>query len=230
MNKGIQQVFTEVPKTYELVNHVLTFGMDILWRKKAVREAASGGGSTWLDVCSGTGETAAYLRRLAPEGTTVVSADFCEPMIREAANKPEGRQIKFALADANILPFAEGTFDLITISFATRNLNVNRKVLLGCFSEFFRVLKKDGRFVNLETSQPDSKILRSLFHAYVGLCIRPVGTAISGSRAGYKYLSHTIPRFYNAIELSQIIQEAGFSTVRHQKLMFGTAAIHVAVK
>jgi demethylmenaquinone methyltransferase/2-methoxy-6-polyprenyl-1,4-benzoquinol methylase len=230
LNKGIQEVFGTVPKTYELVNHVLTFGMDICWRKKAVRAATVAGGNLWLDICSGTGETASYLKKAAPEGTTVISADFCEPMLREAVKKPEGGDIGFTLADANVLPFADNTFDLITISFATRNLNISRKALIQCFTEFHRVLKEGGHFINLETSQPSSKFLRRFFHAYIGLFVRPIGEAMSGSKSGYKYLSHTIPRFYDADEFSSIIREAGFDKVAYNKLLLGIAAIHHGIK
>lgn len=230
LNKGIQEVFTTVPKTYELVNHVLTFGMDISWRKRAVRAALAAGGNLWLDICSGTGETASYLKRAAPNGVTVVSADFCEPMLREAVKKPEGKHICFTLADASLLPFADNTFDLITISFATRNLNISKNALVRCFAEFRRVLKKGGHFINLETSQPSSRLLRRLFHAYIGLLVRPIGEAISGSKAGYKYLSHTIPRFYDADEFSCVISDAGFTSVDYERLIFGIAAIHHGIK
>ncbi|MDP2959836.1 MAG: class I SAM-dependent methyltransferase, partial [candidate division Zixibacteria bacterium] len=75
MKEGIRKIFSEVPQTYELVNHILTFGMDILWRRKAAKIAVSGGGEMWMDICSGTGEMASYLRRLAPEETRVFAVD-----------------------------------------------------------------------------------------------------------------------------------------------------------
>lgn len=230
MKGPVQKIFEEVPKTYELVNHVLTLGMDIVWRKKAVRIAAEGGGTMWMDVCSGTGETAAYLRRIAPKGTAVLSADFCLPMLQKATVKKEAKGIFFTLTDAASLPFPDETFDLITISFATRNLNVSRENLMRCFREFCRVLKRGGRFVNLETSQPDSKLIRKLFHMFIGLFVRPVGKLISGSKTGYTYLSQTIPRFYGPKELAAIMIEAGFSRVVYEKMFFGAAAIHKAFK
>lgn len=230
MTSPVRKIFEEVPKTYELINHVLTLGMDVAWRKKAVRIAAEGGGAMWMDICSGTGETAAYLRRIAPKDTTIISADFCFPMIQIATRKPEAKNIHFTLTDAGKLPFPDETFDLITISFATRNLNTSRGHLFGCFKEFHRVLKTGGRFVNLETSQPDSKFIRNIFHSFIGVFVRPIGKTISGSKAGYTYLSQTIPRFYDARELANIMIEAGFSNVTYQKMFFGAAAIHKAIK
>jgi demethylmenaquinone methyltransferase/2-methoxy-6-polyprenyl-1,4-benzoquinol methylase len=81
MRKGVQKIFSEVAESYQLVNHVLTFGLDILWRKKTAREAVKASGSFWLDVCSGTGEMALNLSRLAEKGIKIVTVDFCQPML-----------------------------------------------------------------------------------------------------------------------------------------------------
>lgn len=230
MSRGLRRIFSEVSPTYELVNHVITWGLDILWRRKAARLATMAGGTRWIDICSGTGEMAAYLSRLAKGKTTIIAADFSVSMTRKATVKPEADQIAFILADAKRLPFPDGTFDLVTTSFATRNLNASRNILTQCFNEFHRVLKPGGRFVSLETSQPPSRPIRKLFHLYVRLAVRPLGYTISGSRAGYAYLSHTIPRFYSADELTDILREAGFAEVSFQRMMLGAAAIHKATK
>ena len=92
MNKGIRNIFSEVPETYELVNHILTGGLDILWRKQAVKIAVKAGGTRWIDVCTGTGEMASYLCRLAKKETTVYAADFSFPMLKKATQKPESLQ------------------------------------------------------------------------------------------------------------------------------------------
>jgi demethylmenaquinone methyltransferase/2-methoxy-6-polyprenyl-1,4-benzoquinol methylase len=230
MDKGIQKMFSSVAGTYELVNRVLTVGLDAKWRRKAARIAGARGGKNWLDICSGTGETAMHLQRLAAAGTRVFAADFCPPMLEKARQKIEAQDVLFAVADAGELPFRKESFDLITISFATRNINTSRDALLGCFREFHRLLVPGGCFVNLETSQPRSGSLRRLFHLYVELLVKPVGRYISGSRAAYVYLSHTIPRFYDAQELAELLWEAGFSSVRFHNLLGGVAAIHEAVK
>lgn len=228
MSEGVRKLFGEVPQTYELVNHVLTLGMDILWRRRAARIASSGGGVRWLDMCSGTGETAVYLRRFSERTTTVVSCDFSLPMILRAAAKTQAAGIAFTLADARRLPFPDGTFDLVTMSFATRNVNTSRAALIECLREYARVLKPGGRFVNLETSQPASGLIRRLFHLYVGVTVRPLGTLLSGSKAGYAYLAHTIPRFYDAIEFASILGAAGFKPIRIRPMLFGVAAVHEA--
>ncbi len=227
---GIQKIFAEVPDTYEFVNHLLTGGLDIIWRRRAVGIAVEGAGGRWLDACSGTGETAAYLSRSAPNGTDVFVADFSMPMLRQATTRPGRERVHFSVADAGRLPFPDSTFELVTISFATRNINTSRTGLLRCLTEFHRVLKPGGRFVNLETSQPESRVLRALVHGYVRTFVRPVGGTLSGSRAAYRYLSETIPRFHPAEEFSRIISEAGFTDVRFTPLLFGVAAIHQGIR
>jgi demethylmenaquinone methyltransferase/2-methoxy-6-polyprenyl-1,4-benzoquinol methylase len=128
------------------------------------------------------------------------------------------------------LPFADQSLDLITISFATRNINLSKDTLIQTFAEFHRVLRPGGRFVNLETSQPTSSIVRRGFHLYIKLFVRSIGAFISGSRAGYAYLAHTMPRFYPAEELADLMRQAGFHQVTYQKMFLGVAAIHLGIK
>ena len=230
MAKGVQEIFSKVPHTYELVNHILTLGSDVRWRKEAAEFAAQEGGARWLDVCTGTGEMVANLEKNAKDGTAVFGADFSIHMISEARKKPEARSINFTICDITNLPFRDDTFDLITISFATRNINKDRDALIKRLGEFQRVIKPGGHFVNLETSQPNSRILRRLFHLYVRLFVRRVGHLISGSKSPYRYLSNTIPCFYEAPEFADIIKSAGFESVAYRRMLFGAAAIHDGVK
>jgi len=230
MDKPLQKLFAEVAPTYEMVNHVLTFGLDRRWRKKAARLAAARGGFRWLDVCSGTGEFAGTLAELAPRGGSVISLDFCPPMLARATARAGRIRLLFVIGNARHLPFATDSLDLITISFATRNINLSRPILVQEFAEFRRVLKPEGTFVNLETSQPRPRWIRSLFHVYVSLVVKYAGRWLSGSRAGYVYLASTIPRFHDARELKEIIDEAGLDTILVKRLSLGIAAIHVARK
>jgi demethylmenaquinone methyltransferase/2-methoxy-6-polyprenyl-1,4-benzoquinol methylase len=223
-------MFDGLPRVYELINHIVSLGLDISWRRKAASLAAAKGGAAWLDVSTGTGEMAAYLRRLSGAGTTVVATDFSMPMLMEARRKKEAQRILFAIADTGCLPFKPNSFDLVTISLATRNITTSREDLVSCLREFNRILKPGGWFVNLETSQPNSPTARRLFHKYVDGFLRPLGAVISGSKSAYAYLSNTIRGFYEADELTRIIGEAGFETVTVARLFLGVAAIHEAQK
>lgn len=229
-NALIKDIFSQVPRTYELSNQVLTLGLDRYWRRKAAKIASNGGGGQWLDVCSGTGQMAAYLCNSALEQADVIALDFSLPMLREIQRKQGSNKIHPCIGDAGNLPFSDNTFDLVTISFATRNINVTKDALLKCLQEFRRVLKPEGRLVNLETSQPPSRLVRKLFHLYVRTFVKPVGYLISGSKVAYAYLSSTIPNFFTALEFSNIMREAGYCRVAYHHMTLGLAAIHVGAK
>jgi len=172
------RIFSHIPSTYEPINHILTFGLDILWRKRAARLAAAAGGIRWADLCTGTGETAMYLTRLAQIGVTVYAVDLTMPMLEEAQKKPESARIRFLSADIRSLPFPDDSLDLITMSFATRNINLKRDILVQSFAEYHRVLKPGGQFVNLETSRPSFAPVRILRDLYVKLFVKSVGGSI----------------------------------------------------
>lgn len=230
MSQPIQKMFTEVPQTYRLLNHLLTLGQDTIWRRRAAEIAASGGGTRWLDACSGTGEMATCLSHLATDGTSIIVADFSPPMMSKAMEKPEAEHVAFTLSDVSRLPFRDNSFDVITISFATRNLNISKDNLFKCLQEFHRVLKPGGRFVNLETSQPRFAPIRWVFHLYVKLTVSPLGRLVSGSDTAYTYLSHSMRHFYSPEELAEIILQTGFCEVGFNRMLFGAVAIHKATK
>lgn len=227
---AILETFAPIPGTYEMVNHVLTFGLDRYWRRRAARRAVQPGVAVCLDICTGTGEMAMGLCRASRGRIAVTAVDFCEPMIREAVRKYQAHGIVFQLANAADLPFPDKHFDLVTISFALRNLNVTRANLSVCLAEFRRVLRNGGRLLALETTQPPVPAIRRLLHGYARAVVPRVGAVLSGSRPAYAYLSGTIPRFYSAPELAVILYDAGFTQVQYTYLTFGLVAIHEAVK
>ena len=228
MSRGIQKLYSEAARTYEMINHLLTLGLDVLWRKKASEIAVRTGGSLWVDVCSGTGEMAMALKATSGGRARVVSADFSTPMLKVAKSKRGAFGLQFALADAGSLPFRSNVFDLVTIAYATRNLNPNRDKLVRYLEEFRRVLRPGGTFANLETSQPRSLITRYLYHLYVHVVVRRLGAFISGSKSGYAFLSSTVLRFYSPREFAALLREAGFEDIRVVRLMLGVFAIHMA--
>jgi len=253
-NTAIQRMFDGLPGVYELVNHVVTLGLDTVWRRKAARLATAAsfqdaatecsrcpetggkggdisGRKFWLDVSTGTGEMAARLKRSAGPEVTMLATDFSLPMLAKAARKHgKGGSILMAAADTGRLPFRDSSFDLVTMSLATRNVNTSEQALISYLRELHRVLKPGGLFVNLETSQPPSPTVRTLFHAYVRGFLRPVGAAISGNKTAYSYLADTICSFYGAGELHRIIETAGFKNVTAVRLFLGVAAVHKAEK
>ncbi len=230
MSQGLRLLFSQVASTYDLVNHLLTLGLDIPWRRAAARIAVAQGGRRWLDVCSGPGEMARNLARLAPAGTRIFAADFTPAMLSAGRWTGLSVPIHRIVSEAGHLPFPNGSFDLVTISFATRNINTSRDLLVARFREFHRVLRPGGLFVNLETSQPPFPVVRAMFRAYVRTFVRPLGSLLSGSKPAYAYLASSIPRFYDPDGLAALLRQAGFGRVTYRRLMLGAAAIHKAQK
>ncbi len=226
----IQKMYTNIPKTYEIINHLITLGLDIILRKRAAALAACGNKGNWVDLCTGTGEMGANLCRLAPKGTKVFAVDFSEEMILAAKMKPEAKQISFIISDIKTLPFPDNHFDVITMSFATRNINISRKILTESFAEYYRVLKRGGRFVSLETSRPSSKFIGNCFNLYIKIITGLIGSTISGEKSAYAYLAKSISEFYPPDELANIMENAGFEKVLYKRYMFGSTAIHQAFK
>lgn len=232
MPQGLQKMFADVPRTYEMINFLLTLGFDRRWRRRAADLAVSSGGNRWLDVCCGTGDMTMQLARRAARvgGIQIHCSDFSQPMMAKLLQKSSPVTINATLSNVRYLPYRDQTFDLVTISFASRNINVTRERFVETFSEFRRILRPGGRFVNLETSQPPNRLWRALVHFFVKLTVYPTGGALSGAWTAYRYLSQTIPRFYDADQLATILKEAGFDTVKYVRLLSGVAAVHIAYR
>jgi demethylmenaquinone methyltransferase/2-methoxy-6-polyprenyl-1,4-benzoquinol methylase len=230
VNNDLERIYSEIPGRYEMANHVLTLGLDRPWRRRAALIAARRGGDRWIDLCCGTGEMAVQLKRLADRDCLLFGADFSMPMLSRARRKRETGEIHFLLSEIDALPFPDGSFDLVTVAFAARNIDRGGDTLLHSFREILRVLKPGGFFVNLETSQPRNPLARMLFRSYVRLMVRTVGGVIGGYREGYSYLSNSILRFHSREHLSGILRGAGFSEVESVPLLFGAAAVHTAVR
>ncbi len=230
-SQKIRRMFSLVPETYERVNHVITLGFDIVWRHRLTRiAAAQAAAGNWVDMCTGTGEAAVYLQQLAKPGTRVWGVDFTPGMLTEARRKEAAAPISFVAADIKALPFADDSLDLITMSFATRNINLDRETLVRSFAGYCRALKPGGCFCNLETSRPGNGFVRRCNDLYIKLLVKSSGAFISGSESPYVYLARTIPMFYRAEELREILLEAGFSRVTFKRMLFGATAIHIAQK
>ncbi|MCX7974454.1 MAG: ubiquinone/menaquinone biosynthesis methyltransferase [Candidatus Aminicenantes bacterium] len=228
---GLADLFSRISSTYDLINHLLTFGLDTYWRWQAVKKVSNFEGSFWLDVCTGPGNMARLLARQGRKEIKIVALDFSWPMLCALRRKknPKSRLLPL-MAQAASLPFKSDSIDLITLAFATRNLFSSSKHLLSCFQEFHRVLRPGGLYLNLETSQPNQPFLRQVFHFYVRKLIKPIGRMISGDEVAYSYLANTIPRFLNQIELKSLLIEAGFKKVDIVPLTGGIVAVHLAYK
>lgn len=221
----IKEFYKKIWSGYDYINIVMTFGLDYFWRKKAASEASHIKGA-WLDMCCGTGELLRHIRK--NNYLSVHGCDFSTEMLRAAANKY--KDINYCTGDAAHLPYCSEAFNGLSVAFATRNLQNASGGLQKIFKEFHRVLKPGGMFINLETSQPSSSIIIWAYHLFTRLWVAPIGSLLSGDRASYRYLASSMREFHTGDELTEILKEAGFQSVKVTKLMFGATAIHIAVK
>ena len=223
-------MFARIAKRYDLLNHLLSGNTDRRWRRlvaKRLREVLSIEGARALDVACGTGDLALALAR--ETGARVVGTDFCRPMLEIAARKAQANvssEIPFVEGDALKLPFAERSFDAVTIAFGLRNLS---NVETG-LSELWRVLRPGGRAAVLEFSRPVVPGFRALFQFYFTRVLPRVGGALSGSRGAYEYLPNSVSRFPDQKRLAGMMREAGFAGVEYRNLTGGVAALHLGTR
>lgn len=230
----LQRMFNEVPHRYDLLNRLLTLGIDQGWRHKAAAACLEKNATQIMDLCTGTGDLALLLAAKAKAHTRIVAADFAEPMLELVKSKAEAQGLshllEVRLADAGELPFDDGEFDAVGIAFAFRNLtyrNPRRELYL---SEMARVIRRDGRLVIAETSQPSNALWKKGFHFYLRKLVAPVGGLISGHPSAYRYLARSAEDYHGPDEVSEMLRKAGFARVDFVPLLGGVAALHVATR
>lgn len=232
--RPIYRMFSKVPARYDLLNRLLTLGLDQRWRKKAAEVCLESKHNRIMDLCSGTGDLAIELAKMTNGNSEIIAADFCEPMLevaeRKALNAGLDGGIAFRVADAASLPFDDGYFDVVTIAFGFRNLTFKNPKTDIYLKEIFRVIAPGGRLVIVETSQPKSNILKRLSGFYYMSIVKPVGNAVSGERGAYSYLSYSARNYYRPSDVRDMLTDVGFTSVDHRPLWGGIAAVHVAVR
>lgn len=228
----IAQMFSQIARRYDLANHILSFNRDRAWRRELVHHAAPKPRERLLDLCTGTGDVAFEFARACPE-LQIVGLDLSEEMLavarekiplsppRERGARGEG-SITFMLGNALELPFAENSFDIVTIAFGLRNLPDRARG----FREIYRVLTSGGRALILEFSVPQHILVRSLYLPYLRYILPKVGGLLSGSRAPYEYLRDSILKFPDRAQILEELYEAGFRPVGYRDLTFGIATLY----
>ena len=231
-SRPLYSMFVAVPPRYDIVNHIVTLGLDTRWRNLAARECLASGAQTFLDLGCGTGDLALTVSRIGTNDTEIAGLDYSQPMLDRAVKKAHQRHtaVSFIRGDAAALPFPDAVFDCVGISFAFRNLTYKNPNARQYLSEVLRVLRPGGRFVVVESSQPPSPIFNWIFRCYVRWFVRPAGILVSGNPGAYRYLSESVTRFYSAPEAARLLTDAGFSKTTFRRIFLGAAALHVAVK
>jgi demethylmenaquinone methyltransferase/2-methoxy-6-polyprenyl-1,4-benzoquinol methylase len=222
----VRNMFTAIAPRYDLLNHVLSLNIDRRWRRRAISRLGyerfpSG---TFLDLCAGTLDLAIELERRSGFHGRVVGADFVVPMLRLGRGK--ARRVQPVGADALDLPFADGTFDGVTVGFGIRNLPDVDEGL----AEIVRVLKPGGRLVILEFATPTAWPIRSLYLFYFQRILPLIGRLVSKHRSAYSYLPNSVLEFPGPERFKAQVRGAGFGDVEHEALTLGIAGIYVGEK
>lgn len=227
--RAVREMFSGIARRYDLLNHVLSINIDKRWRRLVrakLQDILDRPNAVIVDVACGTGDLSIELQTYA--NAKVVGSDFCRPMLEIAYRKTTGENlsIPFVEGDAMGLPFADESFDALTIAFGLRNLSNFADGL----KELHRVLKKGGRIAILEFSSPVIPGFRGLFNLYFTQILPRIGGAVSGSRGAYEYLPDSVSKFPDQKNLAKLIETTGFSDVEYRNLTGGIAAIHVGTK
>ena len=227
---AVRDTFTRVADRYDIANHLLSGGVDFYWRKKLVNLARQAPCSRILDLATGSGDVAFALQDGLTSTVEIIGLDFCEPMLKQARLKRErlgldSKKNEFIEGDCLDLPFEDGSFDLVTISFGLRNLADREKGL----SEIYRVLKPAGRLIVLEFTQP-YWWFRPFYYFYLRLLLPWFARLVTGDRDAYLYLGTSISNFPNRIELSKELEQVGFEQVKEDALTFSIVALHQGKK
>ncbi len=227
-------MFTAVPPRYDLVNHIITLGMDAGWRKLAARTCLETRPQKVLDIGCGTGDLSITLAGLAPAETEITGLDYSLPMLeiakQKAAKAGVASKVNFISGDASSLPFPDASFDTVGISFAFRNLTYNNRLCPLHLAEVKRVLKPGGRYVIVESSQPVNRIVRYFFHLYLRAFVGPLGMWLSGHKGAYNYLVESAAHYYLPRQVKGLLIGAGFRDIRYRPLFLGASGLHVAYK
>jgi len=233
-NKPLYQMFAVLPPRYDLINRVITWGLDERWRREAAKNCLVQRPQRVLDLCCGTGDLLVNLARLADNSVELTGVDYNRLMLGVAAKKVKSlavkRKILLICGGADDLPFSDGYFDCVGISFAFRNLVYKNPLAQRHLAEVLRVLGNGGRFVIVETSQPTAKLIRQLYHLYLRGFVAIMGYLLSGRRGAYRYLAESTTRFYNADEVKEMLLSVGFQKVSFRPFLFGAVGIHIAIK
>ena len=217
----VASMFDTVAEKYDVTNDVLSLGQDRLWRRAVVRTVAARPGERILDIAAGTGTSS---EPWANREIEVVPADFSLGMLRVGRRRRP--DMAFTAADAMSLPFADASFDVVTMSFGLRNV-ADMDVALR---EFLRVTKPGGRLVICEFSQPVNKVFRTVYSNYLMKALPKVARRTSSNPDSYVYLAESIRAWPPQGELARAIEHAGWAQVGWSNLTGGVVALHTAVK
>jgi demethylmenaquinone methyltransferase/2-methoxy-6-polyprenyl-1,4-benzoquinol methylase len=227
----IRGMFAEIAPTYDLLNHLLSLSADKVWRRRVTRLVPCIDGGPILDLCTGTGDLAFAFDEACGGQVRIVAADFCAEMLERAVKKSERRastkRIDFVEADAQHLPFANETFEIVTVAFGLRNVTDPEKGI----AEMVRVLRPGGRLTILEFSRPRHWFFGRMYRFYFRFLLPLVGQLFSRSRqSAYRYLPESVLEFPDGEALAKRLRDHGLTEVWYKPFTLGIATVYVGTK
>ena len=224
----VEQMFDNIAPKYDFLNHFLSLGIDMLWRKKAIRILSGYKTNLLLDVASGTGDFAIAAAKLKP--SKIIGFDISEQMLNVGRAKVQrlglDHIIEFQKGDSEAMPFDDEHFDAITVAFGVRNF----ENLENGLKEFVRVLKNDGVAIILEFSKPKYFPMKQLYLFYFFGILPLIGRLVSKDSSAYSYLPESVMAFPDDQKFLTILRNVGFSKASQKRLSFGIATIYIAQK
>jgi len=229
----VEQMFNNIADKYDFLNHLLSFGIDKLWRKK-VRKAIFNNTDTTLsnfkllDIATGTGDLAIEISKIP--NIQIEGIDISNDMLMQAkkkiCKKNLSKRINFKHGDAEKIPFNDNEFNAVTVAFGVRNFDDLNKGL----KEIYRILKKNGLFIVLEFSKPKRFPFKQIFWIYFNSFLPIIGKLVSKNKYAYSYLPNSVKHFAERHDLVEKLKNAGFSDIKFSSLTFGVASIYFSYK
>lgn len=221
-------MFDNISGTYDFLNHLLSLGIDVRWRKRAIASLKIIKPKCILDVATGTGDLAIESLRLNPQ--KVIGVDISSGMLSVAREKMRklgvGSTVELSEADSENLPFEENKFDAVTVAFGVRNFENLEAGLL----EMKRVLRPGGKIVILEFSRPARFPMKQLYHFYFRFILPKIGRLFSKDRAAYTYLPESVKAFPDGKKFTDILMRLGYNNTTCEPLTFGISSLYTATK
>lgn len=224
----VKQMFSDIAPRYDRVNRIISFRIDLWWRKRALAalDLARDPTGRYLDLCAGTLDVSSQIERTPGFRGFVAAADFAEPMLRAGEGKVSRARVGPVTADALALPFRDASVAGAIVVFGIRNVTD----LDGGLREVYRVLRPGGRFVILEFTWPRNRFVRTVYGFYFNSILPMIGNAVAGHRTAYNYLPESVAHFPDEPSLARRMERVGFQGVHWTTLTFGVVAIHVGEK
>jgi len=233
MSHPLQQYYSRIYRRYDLVNRLFTFGLDQRWRNDAISRCLDGAPQQVLDLCCGTGDLALGIAARAGGKTEITGYDLNPQMLgvaREKAVRKGFQQIRFLEGDAGQMPFADASFDRITIGFGFRNLTWENPDADRHMAEMSRVLKPGGRLLILESAVPPNRLVEVGYRLYLRWVLVPLGGLLSGDWNAYRYLAGSSSGFYAFEKLKEMMSAHHFQLKKAKNYLFGSANLLVATR